>query len=103
MSIAVLRAFVAKRKEEHEALANKRNKSHNKNKQGEASVQNGEDASTSQLDEVDVSEKEPNQAEDEIDDLSKEATKTPSWKVTRELKPPLVLEVTHLMQWKCSI
>lgn len=103
MSIAVLRAFVAKRKEEHEALANKRNKSHNKNKQGEASVQNGEDASTSQLDEVDVSEKEPNQAEDKIDDLSKEATKTPSWKVTRELKPPLVLEVTHLMRWKCSI
>ncbi|RCV45533.1 hypothetical protein SETIT_9G462100v2 [Setaria italica] len=93
MSIAVLRTFVAKRKEEHEALANKRNKSHQKNKQGEASVQNGEDASTSQLDEMDVvSEKDLNQAEGEVDDVPKEATKTPSWKVTRELKPPLVLE-----------
>jgi len=84
MSIAVLRAFVAKRKEEHEALANKRNKSHQENKQSETSVQNGEDASTSQLDEMDVvPEKDLNQAQ---------ATKTPSWKVTRELKPPLVLE-----------
>ncbi|OEL29448.1 putative tRNA (guanine(26)-N(2))-dimethyltransferase 1 [Dichanthelium oligosanthes] len=115
MSIAVLRTFVAKRKEEHETRANKRNKSHKKNKQSEASVQNGEDASTSQLDEMDivpekdlnqaedgiddlskemdvVPEKDLNQAEDGIDDLSKEATKTPSWKVTRELKQPLVLE-----------
>ncbi|RLN39469.1 hypothetical protein C2845_PM01G10710 [Panicum miliaceum] len=93
MSIAVLRAFVAKRKEEHEALANKRNKSHQENKQSEASVQNGEDASTSQLDEMDVvPEKDLNQAQDEIEDLSTEATKTPSWKVTRELKPPVVLE-----------
>jgi tRNA (guanine26-N2/guanine27-N2)-dimethyltransferase len=104
MSIAVLRTFVAKRKEEHEALANKRNKSHQKNKQGEAFVQNGEDASTSQLDEMDVvPEKDPNQAEGEVDDVSKEATKTPSWKVTRELKPPLVLEVIHLIIWKCCI
>jgi len=95
MSIAVLRAFVAKRKEEHEAMANKRNKSHQENKQSETSVQNGEDASTSQLDEMDVvPEKDLNQAQ---------ATKTPSWKVTRELKPPLVLEVTHLILWKCSI
>jgi tRNA (guanine26-N2/guanine27-N2)-dimethyltransferase len=43
-----------------------------------------------------VCEKELNKAEDQIDDLSKEATK-PSWKVTRELKPPLVLEVRLLI------
>ncbi|XP_062216061.1 tRNA (guanine(26)-N(2))-dimethyltransferase 1-like isoform X2 [Phragmites australis] len=93
MSIAVLRTFVAKHKEEHEALMKKRNKSHKKAKQNETSVQNGEDASTSQHDEIDVvREKELNQVVDEMDDLSKEATKTPSWKVTRELKPPLVLE-----------
>ncbi|CAL4930356.1 unnamed protein product [Urochloa decumbens] len=92
MSIAVLRTFVTKRKEEHEALVNKRNKSHQKNKQGKSSIQNGEDASTSQLVEMDVSEKDLNKAEDEVDEASKEATKTPSWKVTRELKPPLVLE-----------
>ncbi|ONL96532.1 putative tRNA (guanine(26)-N(2))-dimethyltransferase 2, partial [Zea mays] len=84
MSIAVLRTFVAKRKEEHEALVDKRNTSHKKNKQSETSSQNGEDASTGQQDEL-------NKAEDQIDDLSKEATE-PSWKVTRELKPPLVLE-----------
>ncbi|KAJ1297774.1 hypothetical protein BS78_01G402700 [Paspalum vaginatum] len=93
MSIAVLRTFVAKRKEEHQALLNKRNKSHQKNKQNEASIQNGDNASTSQHDEMNVvCENGPNQAEDEIDDMPKEATKTPSWKVTRELKPPLVLE-----------
>ncbi|ONL96535.1 putative tRNA (guanine(26)-N(2))-dimethyltransferase 2 [Zea mays] len=92
MSIAVLRTFVAKRKEEHEALVDKRNTSHKKNKQSETSSQNGEDASTGQQDEMDVvCEKELNKAEDQIDDLSKEATE-PSWKVTRELKPPLVLE-----------
>jgi hypothetical protein len=50
-----------------------------------------------------VPEKDINQAQDEIEDLSTEATKTPSWKVTRELKPPVVLEVTHLILWKCSI
>ncbi|CAD6203066.1 unnamed protein product [Miscanthus lutarioriparius] len=92
MSIAVLRTFVAKRKEEHEALVDKRNTSLEKNKQSETSSQNREDASTGQQDEMDVvCEKELNKAEDQIDDLSKEATK-PSWKVTRELKPPLVLE-----------
>lgn len=96
MSIAVLRTFVAKRKEEHEALMNKRNKSHQKAKQSETSDPNGEDASGSQHDETDVREKELNQAADEIDDSSKEMPKTPSWKVTRELKPPVVLEVRHL-------
>ncbi|KAL6649665.1 hypothetical protein ACP70R_013889 [Stipagrostis hirtigluma subsp. patula] len=93
MSIAVLRTFVAKRKEEHEALMNKRNKSHQKGNQSETSVQNGEDASTSQQDEMDVvGEQELNQVADETSDLPKEATKAPSWKVTKELKPPVVLE-----------
>ncbi|ONM10620.1 probable tRNA (guanine(26)-N(2))-dimethyltransferase 1 [Zea mays] len=86
MSIAVLRTFIAKRKEEHEALVDKRNTSHGKDKLSEISCQNGEDASTGQQDEMEL-----NKAEVQIDDLSKEATKPP-WKVTRELKPPLVLE-----------
>ncbi|GJN08310.1 hypothetical protein PR202_ga26216 [Eleusine coracana subsp. coracana] len=92
MSIAVLRTFVAKRKEEHEALMDKRNKSRQKAKQSETSVPNGDDASGSQHDEIDAHEKELNQAVDGIDDSSKEVPKTPSWKVTRELKPPIVLE-----------
>jgi len=97
MSIAVLRTFVAKCKEEHESLVDKRNTSHEKNKLSETSSQNGDDASTGQQDEMDVvCEKELNKAEDQIDDLSKEVTK-PSWKVTRELKPPLVLEVRLLI------
>ncbi|KAE8808302.1 putative tRNA (guanine(26)-N(2))-dimethyltransferase 1 [Hordeum vulgare] len=93
MSIAVLRTFVAKRKEEHEELMNKRNnKSHKKGNQIETPVVNGDTALT-QHDETDVvHEKEPNQATNEIEDLSKEETKTPSGKVTRELKPPIVLE-----------
>ncbi|KAL6907618.1 hypothetical protein ACP4OV_002657 [Aristida adscensionis] len=93
MSVAVLRTFVDKRKEEHEALMNKRNKSHQKTNQSEASVQNGEDASTSQQDKMDiVHEQELNQVSDEASDLPKEKTKVPSWKVTKELKPPVVLE-----------
>jgi tRNA (guanine26-N2/guanine27-N2)-dimethyltransferase len=93
MSIAVLRTFVTKRKEEHEALMSKRNKSHKKDNQIETSVANGDVALTSQHDKMDVvNEKEPNQATNEIEDVSKEAVKTPSWKVTRELKPPVVLE-----------
>jgi tRNA (guanine26-N2/guanine27-N2)-dimethyltransferase len=95
MSIAVLRTFVAKHKEEHAALMNKKNKSHKKAKQSETSIPDGEDASGSQRDEMDVvHEKELKQDVDEIDDSSKEVPKTPSWKVTRELKPPIVLEVT---------
>lgn len=101
MSIAVLRTFVAKRQEEHEALVNKKNKSHKTNKQSETTEQNGEDASTSQHDEDFICEKELNKAEDQIDDLSKEATK-PTWKITRELKPPVVLEVRLFIIWKCS-
>jgi tRNA (guanine26-N2/guanine27-N2)-dimethyltransferase len=94
MSIAVLRTFVVKRKEEHEALMNKKNKSHQKAKQSETSVPDGEDVSGIQRDEMDVvHEKELKQDVDEIDDSSKEVPKTPSWKVTRELKPPIILEV----------
>lgn len=94
MSIAVLRTFVAKRKEEYEELINKRNnKSHKKDNQVETPVVNGDTALTSQHDEIGVvHEKETNQATNEIGDLSKEETKTPSRKVTRELKPPIVLE-----------
>jgi tRNA (guanine26-N2/guanine27-N2)-dimethyltransferase len=96
MSIAILRTFVTKRKEEHEALMNKKNKSHQKAKQSVTSVPDGEDPSGSQHDEMDVvHEKELKQGEDEIDDSSK-VPKTPSWKVTRELKPPIVLEVRLL-------
>ncbi|KAM3314213.1 hypothetical protein ACQJBY_033205 [Aegilops geniculata] len=94
MSIAVLRTFVAKRKEEYEELMNKRNnKSNKKGNQVETPVVNGDTALTSQHDEIGVvHEKETNQATNEIEDLSKEETKTPSRKVTRELKPPIVLE-----------
>lgn len=94
MSIAVLRTFVAKRKEEYEELINKRNnKSHKKDNQVETPVVNGDTALTSQHDEIGVvHEKETNQPTNEIEDLSKEETKTPSRKVTRELKPPIVLE-----------
>ncbi|KAM3229469.1 hypothetical protein ACQJBY_060368 [Aegilops geniculata] len=94
MSIAVLRTFVAKRKEEYEELMNKRNnKSNKKGNQVETPVVNGDTALTSQHDEIGVvHEKETNQATSEIEDLSKEETKTPSRKVTRELKPPIVLE-----------
>lgn len=94
MSIAVLRTFVAKRKEEYEELMNKRNnKSNKKGNQVETPVVNGDTALTSQHDEIGVvHEKETNQATNEIGDLSKEETKTPSRKVTRELKPPIVLE-----------
>jgi tRNA (guanine26-N2/guanine27-N2)-dimethyltransferase len=97
MSIAVLRTFVVKRKDEHEALMNKKNKSHKKAKQSETSVPDGEDPLGRQHDEMDVvHEKELKQGADEIDDSSKEVPKTPSWKVTRELKPPIVLEVRLL-------
>uniref|UniRef100_A0A453IE63 tRNA (guanine(26)-N(2))-dimethyltransferase n=1 Tax=Aegilops tauschii subsp. strangulata TaxID=200361 RepID=A0A453IE63_AEGTS len=94
MSIAVLRTFVAKRKEEYEELMNKRNnKSNKKGNQVETPVVNGDTALTSQHDEIGVvHEKETNQPTNEIEDLSKEETKTPSRKVTRELKPPIVLE-----------
>ena len=102
MSIAVLRTFVAKRKEEYEELINKRNnKSHKKDNQVETPVVNGDTALTSQHDEIGVvHEKETNQATNEIGDLSKEETKTPSRKVTRELKPPIVLEVRLLVQMR---
>lgn len=95
MSIAVLRTFIAKRKEEHKAMMEKRDKAHSKVRQGESSSPNGENGSTRQHDELDVAKKEINQVVDEVEDMPKEAAKTPLRKVAKELKEPIVLEVRH--------
>ncbi|XP_052150043.1 probable tRNA (guanine(26)-N(2))-dimethyltransferase 1 [Oryza glaberrima] len=93
MSVALLRTFIAKREEEHKAMMDKRDKAHNKVSQSKSSGPNGENGSTGQHDEMDVdAEKETNKVADETEDLSTEATKTPSRKVARELKAPVVLE-----------
>ncbi|KAL5217140.1 hypothetical protein ABZP36_017824 [Zizania latifolia] len=93
MSVAVLRTFIAKRKEEHKAMMDKRDKPHSKGSHDESSTPNEENGLTRQQDEMDaVGEKETHQVADEVEDLPKEATKTPSWKVARELKEPIVLE-----------
>ncbi|KAL5210442.1 hypothetical protein ABZP36_006065 [Zizania latifolia] len=95
MSIAVLRTFIAKRKEEHKAMMDKREKPRNKGCHDRSSSPNGENGSTGQQDEMDaVGEKEIIQVADEVEDLHlpKKATKIPSWKVARELKEPTVLE-----------
>lgn len=94
MSIAILRTFVAKRNEEHEEMVNKRNKSRQKVSQDMPPGSDGDGALTSQDDEINGDhEKELNGAADKAEDLSKETTLAPSWKRTRELKPPIVLEV----------
>ncbi|KAJ8484875.1 hypothetical protein OPV22_017360 [Ensete ventricosum] len=67
MSIAVLRSYIAKRKEEHDAYLSKKGKSEKKDIQ-------------------------PNQSLDVTEDISKECIKTPFWKDPRELKAPRVLE-----------
>ncbi|KAF0912082.1 hypothetical protein E2562_012981 [Oryza meyeriana var. granulata] len=93
MSVAVLRTFITKREEEHKAMMDKSDKAHNKVSQGKSSGPNGENGSTGQHDETDVVvDKEINKVADEVEDLAKEATKTPSQKVARELKAPIVLE-----------
>lgn len=96
MSIAVLRTFIEKRKEEHEAMLNKRKK-----KPEQRTVE--EDSKVSAI------SKEERQAEPAVPQQdrvngegSKEVdvavsdgkkTKTSSWKRTGDIQPPVVLEV----------
>lgn len=104
MSIAVLRTFISKRKQEHEAFLLKRNKSSQKDPEKdnedpekdanesdgevgpEESVMNDENANG----ECEVPEEGP---QDEPCSISKESVKNPEGKGRRELKPPRVLEV----------
>ncbi|CAN6864806.1 unnamed protein product [Brassica oleracea] len=90
MSIAVLRAFISKRKQEHDAMLSKRARSSGKvvekdvsevSKEG-APTENGEDNGKTNGEEHEASSK----------DGSKEAAKTTYEPARRELKPPRVLE-----------
>uniref|UniRef100_M4CWS5 tRNA (guanine(26)-N(2))-dimethyltransferase n=1 Tax=Brassica campestris TaxID=3711 RepID=M4CWS5_BRACM len=84
MSIAVLRAFISKRKQEHDAMLSKRARSSGKvvEKDVSAPSENGEDNGKTNGEEHEASSK----------DGPKEAAKTTYEPVRRELKPPRVLE-----------
>ena len=97
MSIAVLRAFISKRKQEHDAMLSKRARSSGKvvekdvsevSKEG-APTENGEDNGKTNGEEHEASSK----------DGSKEAAKTTYEPARRELKPPRVLEVYYLFSF----
>ncbi|XP_008811807.1 probable tRNA (guanine(26)-N(2))-dimethyltransferase 2 [Phoenix dactylifera] len=89
MSIAVLRTFIAKRKEEHAAMSNRKGKSERKVPEGIPSRPASKEASTTQ--DVRASgycEMQLNQSLDE----KEEPKKIASWKGPGELKEPRVLE-----------
>ena len=95
MSIAVLRAYISKRKQEHEAMLSKRARSSGKVpvkkvssevSKEETPTENGEDNGKTNGEEHEASSK----------DGPKEAAKTTYEPVRRELKPPRVLEVYPL-------
>lgn len=90
MSIAVLRAFISKRKQEHEAMLSKRARSSGKvleknvsgNSKEENPTENGEDNGKTNGEHDVTTQNGP-----------KEAAKTAYESARRELKPPRVLEV----------
>ncbi|KQK20895.1 probable tRNA (guanine(26)-N(2))-dimethyltransferase 1 [Brachypodium distachyon] len=93
MSIAVLRTFLAKRKEEHEEMVNKKNKSHQNVSQDVPPKSDANGASSSLDGEINGDHgKQVNQDADKAEDPSTETTQTPSWKRKGELKAPIVLE-----------
>ncbi len=105
MSIAVLRTFISKRKQEHEAILLKKTKAATKASEKDSSETAGEEAADESLmnDEKangecevpeEVSQDEPEEvSRDEPCSISKESLKTPEGKGRRELKPARVLEV----------
>lgn len=90
MSIAVLRAFISKRKQEHDAMLSKRARSSGKVSEKDVSetskeeilTENGEDNGKTNGEHKVTSQDGP-----------KEAAKTAYESARRELKPPRVLEV----------
>ncbi|KAK7836949.1 putative trna (guanine(26)-n(2))-dimethyltransferase 2 [Quercus suber] len=95
MSIAVLRTFISKRKQEHEAYLLKRTKAATKASEKDSSEPAGEAADESLMNdeeangECEVSEEAH---QDEPCSISKESVKTPEGKGRGELKPARVLE-----------
>lgn len=96
MSIAVLRTFISKRKQEHEAYLLKRTKAATKASEKDSSEPAGEAADESLMNdeeangECEVSEEVH---QDEPCSISKESVKTHEGKGCGELKPARVLEV----------
>lgn len=97
MSIAVLRTYIAKRKEEHDGYLSKKGKSEKKVSESKHSGSVTEATSSSQDDKANGgTDIQPNQSLDVTEDISKECIETPFWKGPRELKAPRVLEVSYL-------
>ncbi|XP_062150958.1 tRNA (guanine(26)-N(2))-dimethyltransferase 2-like [Alnus glutinosa] len=95
MSIAVLRTFISKRKNEHEALLLKRTKAAQKAPEKDSCEPDGEAAEESGMNventngECEVPEEI---SQDEPCSISKESVKTPEGKGRGEMRPPRVLE-----------
>jgi tRNA (guanine26-N2/guanine27-N2)-dimethyltransferase len=100
MSIAILRTFVAKRKEEHEEMINKKNKSYQHVSQDIPPTSDGDGTSSEQLASSSLDGetngnhgKEIHRTADKAEGPSTETTQTPSSKRIKELNAPIVLEV----------
>ncbi|XP_041002555.1 probable tRNA (guanine(26)-N(2))-dimethyltransferase 2 [Juglans microcarpa x Juglans regia] len=96
MSIAVLRTFIFKRKQEQEAILLKRTKATQKAPEKDSSEASGEVAADNDV----MNDEKPNGecevpeeiSQDEPCSVSKESVKTPEGKRHGEMKPPRVLE-----------
>lgn len=94
MSIAVLRTFIEKRKEEHGAMLNKRKK-----KPEQRAVEEDSTVSTVSKEEEQVEpgmsrqDKVNGEGKKEVDVAVNDGNRTSNWKRTRDIQPPLVLEV----------
>ncbi|XP_059639753.1 tRNA (guanine(26)-N(2))-dimethyltransferase 1 isoform X2 [Cornus florida] len=93
ISIAVLRTFISKRKQEHESMLSRRTRTAQK-----VSIENTSEPEAP-IDSVVDNEKPNGECEeseeishDEPCSISKGPVKTPDWKIRGELKPPRVLE-----------
>lgn len=95
MSIAVLRAYISKRKQEHEAMLSKRARSSGKAPEKDVSSQVSKEETPIENGEDNGRKTNGEHEETSQEDGPKEAAKTTYESARRELKPPRVLEV-HL-------
>lgn len=93
MSIAVLRTFVEKRKEEHAAMLSRKERSESKASKGKSQAPAAENTSTQEEKANGGSEMSPNRSPEEKEINTEECPKASSGRRVHELKAPTVLEV----------
>jgi tRNA (guanine26-N2/guanine27-N2)-dimethyltransferase len=96
MSIAVLRTFIEKRKEEHEAMLNKKRKKPEQRAVKEDSMVSAVSKEEGQVEPAKPKQDKMNgEGKKEVDAAVNDGKKTSNWEKAADIQPPVVLEVSQ--------